>query len=228
MKYLILAFFHTFAFISFSGCSHDEAPPARLNNYYQDSKRMEQYIKAQGIDKVSLVWSTEGPWSIDLSKSSVTNLDWSVNIPIDKLIINNTAIVDLSPLRVQKKLRWLEANNTSISDLSPISGVPLLETLEIENTRVDDLAPIQNINIVDLNIIGIPCYDLSQIRLNKLRSIRFTLNSSANVKGLDRLRATTNLIINRFMNNAEFWAEYDVIYSNKVQEIKDKSVEEDQ
>ena len=219
MKLIKLLFLYVHIIFS-CGCSHNELPPVRLNDYYRDTKRMESYIKAQGIDKVTLVWSTEGPWSIDLSDSSATDLDWSIGIFIDKLIISNAAIADLSPLKYQKELRWLEANNTKIFDLSPLSQIKMLETLEIENTKVDDLTPIRKIEIMDLNIKGIPCSDLSCIRLDKLRSIQLSLEPSNKWKGLERLRAINNLIINRSMNNATFWAKYDERFGSDKQVSK--------
>lgn len=210
--------FICFHLIFSSGCSENELPPARHNDYYRDTKQMEKYIKAQGIDKAILVWSTEGPWSIDLSDSSVTNLDWSIGISIDKILVNNTAVSDLSPLKHQQNLRWLEANNTKVVDLSPLAGIKRLETLEISNTKVADLAPVQNIEITDLNIQGVPCDDLSDIPLKKLRSINFSLDPSKKWKGIKRLRSQKNLIVNRFMNNEDFWTEYDKVYENGVNE----------
>jgi len=210
VKLLYVCFYIIFS----SGCSHNELPPVRLNDYYRDTKRMERYIKAQGIDKAILVWSTEGPWSIDLSNSSVTNLNWSIGISIDKIIINNTAVSDLCPLKHQKNLRWLEANNTKVADLSPLAGIRKLETLEIKNTKVADLTPVHNVEIIDLNIQGVPCDDLSDIPLEKLRSINFSLEPSKKWKGIKRLRSQKNLIVNRFMNNGDFWAEYDEVYGS--------------
>ena len=212
MRQLKILFLSALVF-SVIGCSRDNSPPVRLNDCYRDTKRMKRYIKAQGIDKVTLVWSTEGPWSIDLSDSSVINLGWSIGIPIDKIIINNTEVSSLHPLKKQPSLRWLEANNTQVSDLSPLAGIRHLETLEIANTKVSDLAPLRNIEIIDLDIQGIPCADLSDIPLEKLRSIHFSLDPLKEWKGVKRVKAKKNLIVNRFMNNEDFWAEYNRVYS---------------
>ena len=61
---------------------------------------------------------------------------------IQLLIANNTDISDLTSLKSQIPLKFLDVSSTKVSDISPLKDLPLLSFLYIENTLVSDISPL--------------------------------------------------------------------------------------
>ena len=191
------------------GCRKPLPLPKRRNDYNLDIRGMQRYLRSHGINNAKLIWSIEGPWSMDVSGSSISNLDWTLGIQIDVLIIDDTLVQDLSPLGKQHSLRWLQANNTQVYDLSPLSEIKVFETLEIKNTAVSNLEPLKESKLYYLDIRGTPCDDISLIPLTCLRRVRFTVHKDRPMKGLGRLQNHGQVLINDYMDHDDFWQELD-------------------
>lgn len=68
----------------------------------------------------------------------VTNCDWAAFMPeLTYLIVAETGVKDLSPLKELKKLRYLEAFLTPVTDLTPLTGCTALEDLNLCYTYGD-------------------------------------------------------------------------------------------
>ena len=62
------------------------------------------------------------------------------------LNLENTSVVDLSPLTTLKSLKFLWLNKTAVADLSPIAGNRDLRTLQLTGSRVTDLRPLRDLS----------------------------------------------------------------------------------
>ena len=68
----------------------------------------------------------------------VTNCEWAAFMPdLTYLIVAETGVKDLSPLKDLKKLKYLEAFLTPVTDLTPLAGCTALEDLNLCYTYGD-------------------------------------------------------------------------------------------
>lgn len=184
--------------------------------------------------------------SLDLRREEITHLKWagglqitSLNIsgkhvsdigplasqPIATLDISGTFVSDLGPISSLTNLCSLNFDNTLVSDLGPLAKWaentgqphPVLRMLSLRNTRVADLTPLKDIDIERLHLDGIPCDDLSSIRTNLLSVISFSLDPDKEWKGVDHLRACTNIVfLNNLRPSSYSWRLFDFFYSDEV------------
>lgn len=63
---------------------------------------------------------------------------------LEKLVLNNTKIIDIEPLRGLLNIKHLEMKNTKVQSLQPLDALTNLQELNIENTLISDLSPLQN------------------------------------------------------------------------------------
>ncbi|MBI3874942.1 MAG: hypothetical protein HY300_03065 [Verrucomicrobia bacterium] len=83
---------------------------------------------------------------------------------LQTLLMDNTPVRDLGPLRGMSTLRFVSANYTEVADLSPLAGLPI-STLRLANSRVSDLSPLD----------GAPFdgeLDLSNTSVNDIRPLK--------------------------------------------------------
>ena len=71
-------------------------------------------------------------------------------MPLTELMIGDTQVADLSPLKGMK-LEILECDNSPVSDLSPLQGMPLA-ALQCDNTPVSDLSPMLGMSLKEISL----------------------------------------------------------------------------
>jgi serine/threonine protein kinase/Leucine-rich repeat (LRR) protein len=163
--------------------------------------------------KERLNWGNTGRLSLDLSGTpigdlsplegmplgqldlrgcrSVTSLEPLRNMPLRTLVLADTGVTDLSPLREISTLVWLdlrkapvsdlrplqglqltrlELSNPGINDLSPLRGMPL-ETFTAEHTRIASLSPLAGMPLRDVKLDGVPVSDLDVLIGMPLRGL---------------------------------------------------------
>ena len=64
---------------------------------------------------------------------------------LKSLWLDDTKVVDLSPLAGLKNLERIFLHNTQVVDLSPLAGVKNLKQLGLNNTQVTDVSPFGGI-----------------------------------------------------------------------------------
>ena len=92
---------------------------------------------------------------IDLGHSLVGSCEFVKYMPeLEVLILADTPISDLEPLRTCKNLTYLELFKTNVTDLSPLSDLPQLEYLNLsDNMQLKDITPLYSLN----NLIQVNC-----------------------------------------------------------------------
>jgi hypothetical protein len=75
------------------------------------------------------------------------------NMPnLEALIMGDSDVASLEPLRDCKKLTFLEIFTTNVTDLSPLEDCKELRYLNISNLKIDDITPLYELdNMVKLN-----------------------------------------------------------------------------
>ena len=101
--------------------------------------------------------------------TTVQTCDWVANMPnLKYLILVETAITDISPLRNLKNLVFLEIFTTKITDYSPLLGCTALEDLNLGQTYGDPGPILQMTWLKNLwwsgieGSYGLPCSDAPQ------------------------------------------------------------------
>ena len=113
---------------------------------------------------------------------------------LNKLIVNNLNITDLSSLSGLKNLQQLSCSTTQVADLSPLSGLSILRYLDCYSTKVTDLSPLSELS----NLHQLFCYstnvtDLSP--LSELNNLQILSCYSTKVADLSPLSGLSNLQI---------------------------------
>jgi Leucine-rich repeat (LRR) protein len=114
---------------------------------------------------------------LDLDNTDVIDISPLSNLTsLKSLHLNNTKVVDLTPLENLISLEYLDLSNTQISDINPLSGLISLESLYLSNTQISDISPISNLTSLDfLDLSDTQIFNISSIsRLISLESLNLS------------------------------------------------------
>ena len=91
--------------------------------------------------------------------------DWISKLSnLQALFLNDTNVVDLSPIKKLKKLQILDCYNTSVADLSPLTGLIQLQRLYCSRTSLVDLLPLAGlVGMQEFNCSHTKVADLSPL-----------------------------------------------------------------
>ncbi len=141
----------------------------------------------------TLAMREDGLFELDASGVATSNLTFLQGIPLWKLMIDNTSVTDLSPLR-DMPLHELSARNGALfADLGPLQGLPL-RRLAIHGAPVRDLRPLWGMKLIDLDLIGLDVRDIGPLQGMPLHRLRLQCSKIANfepLRGLTDLRDLT-------------------------------------
>lgn len=139
-------------------------------------------------------------FGLDLSESLVKGpgLSHLRNLKgLDNLVLTNTPLRDLEPVRHFEKLTILWIQGTQVVDLRPLAHLTQLRSLWIDRTQVKDLRPLQGLNqLDDLNASRTLVTDIEPLKcLKKLSFLSLRSTKVAPEKVADLQRALTELRI---------------------------------
>ncbi|MGA2604170.1 MAG: NACHT domain-containing protein [Verrucomicrobiia bacterium] len=99
------------------------------------------------------------------------DLGTAIKLTNDSLDLSSTSIRNLSPLKGQAVLRFLELADTRVSDLTPIASLTKLHHLNIARTPVNDLAPLSTLtSLQSLDLTGTRVLDFTPLaKLSELQ-----------------------------------------------------------
>ena len=119
-----------------------------------------------------------------------------------KIIMNDSKVSSLEPLREFTSLNRLELKNTPITTLEPISGITSLKHIEVSNSKLDTLLGLDklvnleifiahDVDIVDISYLA-PCTKMIELDLsgNHIEDI----SAVKNMEMLEKLRLASNKI----------------------------------
>lgn len=86
---------------------------------------------------------------------------------LEKLILNNNMLDDLSPISGCSKLEYLALRNTLVSNLAPISGCTNLKYLDLWGTRVTDLHDLYP--LTNLNYLCVKNTEIRQVQVDEFK-----------------------------------------------------------
>lgn len=149
--------------------------------------------------------------TLHLHGNDFNDLMFLVDIPFTRLVLEDTAVKDLAPLRYHQ-LTYLDIRNSEIKNLKNLEKMPLtylaldgtavkdlsvlkgknLSYLSIMDTEVRDLAPLKGLPLKHLNISGTEITDFSTLRglpveelfINRLPIIDFRFLTGMKLKKL--------------------------------------------
>jgi hypothetical protein len=107
------------------------------------------------------------------------------------LVVNDSAITDVSPLTGLSALRGLHLRGTSVADVSPLAGLSALRVLVLTGTRVVDVSPLAGLSALSwLDLRGTSVADVSPLAgLSALRVLVLTGTRVVDVSPLAGLSA---------------------------------------
>ncbi|NOY75160.1 MAG: protein kinase [Kiritimatiellaeota bacterium] len=103
---------------------------------------------------------------LNLANTGITDLTPLKKLPLNELIVSNTNIKDVSPLKGLDSLRNLSIAGTKITDISPIKHLKLL-MLDVSDTKIKDLRFVSKMPLKGLRLNN--CRLRSYTFLRKLR-----------------------------------------------------------
>ncbi|WP_254512603.1 leucine-rich repeat domain-containing protein [Anatilimnocola floriformis] len=121
--------------------------------------------------------------ALHLRKTKLTSLDGIGQFKhLQDLVVDETAIREIGPLRACRELRTLSLQNCPVKDLSAISSLRL-NFLCIDNTKVEVLATMDSLTGISLKNTGVA--DLTPV--SKSMSLRLFVASGSSVADLSPL-----------------------------------------
>jgi len=119
---------------------------------------------------------------------------------LEEIVLEQTAVRDLSPLTGLAVLKSLDLWAVAVSDLSPLAKLTNLEHLALRCTSATDLSPLSNLTALkSLEILGAPAKDLSplaeltNLECLKLHTPATDLSPLANLVSLKELHIWNTL-----------------------------------
>ena len=106
---------------------------------------------------------------LNFRHESVTDLHFLQDMPLTELILEETLIEDITPLR-NMKLELLCIMNTKVRDISPLKTMDLQE-FHLDGSQVSDLSPLSEMSVKRLFIANTKVEDLSPIKDMPLESL---------------------------------------------------------
>lgn len=193
-------------FLVFCGChSHKEVP------FWKDITKSQvlNFLNSQGVTAKELVVNNAGGFELDLRGSDIADLNLLEGMPIEILLLSETPVDDISPLREMRYIRKLDIANTKVSDLAPLRGLPIHE-LNITKTKITDLSPVKDMPIRVLSLVQTEVNDFSPLEFLDLHEIYFSVDKSYTEKSVNILRNKKSLrCINYYGRVNDFWSDYD-------------------
>jgi Leucine-rich repeat (LRR) protein len=109
---------------------------------------------------------------------------------IEKLTINSTSVVDISPILSLTTLEILDISKNPVYSLGSISNLHKLKKLTLENTSVEDLEPLSELSeLIYLNIAGTKIKSLKYLdNLQKIEKLYINNTRVRNIKQLYNLQ----------------------------------------
>ena len=142
----------------------------RLGTDYQLMQRTWAAILAAAGLHADLTLNDDGSLDLDLTAQSSVDLALLHGMPLRKLTLARSSVVDLTPLR-DSSVQELDLSGNPLQDLSPLAGLAL-ETLNLSNTGVSNLFPLAGMPLRELNLDHTPVSDLSPLRGLHLQILR--------------------------------------------------------
>jgi Leucine-rich repeat (LRR) protein len=125
------------------------------------------------------------------ARVTVTDLSSLKGMPLVEFGVAYTRVTNLDPLRGMP-LESLILCDTPVHDLGPLKGMGTLETLDLRNTKVTDLTPLRELAVPNLNLDHTPIVDLSPFK-GKLGFVRLSLFGCENLHDLRPLAECSSL-----------------------------------
>ena len=86
---------------------------------------------------------------------------------VQAVLLDNSQVIDLSPLAELKNLKRLDLWSTEVSDLTPLAELKMLKELELQQSQVSDLSPL--IELKNLSYLGLMSTPVGDEQVQKLR-----------------------------------------------------------
>jgi len=141
-------------------------------------------------------------------------IEYLVNL--EKLIIENNTISDLSALKEMSNLRELHFSFNKVNDLTPLEDLQSLERLSFVNNYVDDISALKKLaNLIFLNFADNNVQDVKPLaELVNLEYLNINNNKVKSIDGLENLNKILSLNFNNnivrdvspLLNNDFYWS----------------------
>jgi Leucine-rich repeat (LRR) protein len=86
---------------------------------------------------------------------------------VQAVLLDNTQVIDLSPLAELKNLKRLDLWSTEVTDLSPLAELKMLKELELQQSQVSDLSPL--FELKNLSYLGLMTTPVSDKQVQELQ-----------------------------------------------------------
>ncbi len=133
-------------------------------------------------------------FAISRGIKSIEGIQYAVNL--ERLLLSENEIADLTPLSQLQKLTFLELDRNRIVDVAPLANLTNLEHLKLYNNWIEDispLAPLVNLKYLDVHYnVHVAGDETNPIVSDGLKDISVV----SNFKELDTLDISANMIEN--------------------------------
>ncbi len=126
---------------------------------------------------------------LNLARTRVVDLAPLAGAPLQELDLSDTAVRELAPL-AGAGLRRLTLSRTPVADLAPLAGMPI-EELDLAATGVSELGPLAGMPLRTLRLAGTRVSALGPLALTTLTDLDLTDTPVADVAPLTGLRLTS-------------------------------------
>ena len=120
---------------------------------------------------------------LDLSRSSIQNIDSLKNCTVQHLDLSFTNLTDLSALK-GKSFKGIILDHSKVSDLSPLSE-SLIDRISVSRTAVSDLSPLKKSNVVQLNGHGLKIKSLDFVNKQTIKNLDIPSSTISDLSPLE-------------------------------------------
>ena len=121
-------------------------------------------LEGQQITDISPIFETNVE-VLRLNCNPITSIEGIEKMAqLKELILNDTDVIDISPVYSLEHLEMLQIDNCYVSDISGVGEMPSLIKLLIRDTRVNKLPYLGEREHFELDVRGLKIYDMSGIK----------------------------------------------------------------
>lgn len=136
---------------------------------------------------------------IDLDQTGIVDLSPLAQLKeLETLYLSDTPITNIAPLAQLNRLQTLDLRNTSVSDIAPLSNLIILARLHLGTTQVADITPLSSIdNLKTLSLCNTIVTNIAPLSgKRKLETIDLRNTRVTDIAPLSRSLALRSLLLN--------------------------------
>jgi tetratricopeptide (TPR) repeat protein len=181
----------------------NDHPAEAFRKNQENEQTLTAALRASGF-QFTLSLLSDGKYRLDVPYQPLSDLSFLMDAPIEELILPQSSVIDLSPLRtplLSASLRQLDLWHIPAIDFSPIAACTNLEYFDVADTALADLEVVRGRKLRVALLSGTKITDISILAGMPLERVVLSDTAVTNLSPLLQCPTLTELVLPRGASN---------------------------